>query len=520
MPTYVSRYQYDVFVSYAHVDNQPLPGTGEGWVTEFIAALKTRLGQKLGRADAYSLWMDPQLKGHAPLTGELVAKVQNSATLVMLLSPGYLHSEWCQRECSLFLEVAPPDSGRLFIVELEPVDERPAALQHLVGYRFWTLNAANKPRLLGVPTRNDLYYQRLFDVADQLVDHLKELRQQSAPALVPVTAPGATTAEQPAREVVFLAEVPDDLQDARTEVEQYLAQYGYKTLPDPDTLPYVFPNAEQLQTALQQDLQQAMLFVQLLNSTNPRRRPGMNTPQLQYTAASAMASTTALPILQWRAPQLDLSTIADPAHRSLLDAATVVAMGLEEFKQYILRQLQALDEQKRQQEARRQAEEARLQAEEARRQAALSVPLSVPGIEHGTVVFVNTSPDDLEYAQEIFGMLSAEGVDPILPLFAASKPEEVREDLENNLLECDALIVLYASTSVVWVRNQLRYYLRVYKRRKQPLKSLVLFTRSSPDKPPLGTPPLGVPITNMQVLEFSTLQESSCVSAFLRMLQP
>ena len=56
MATYAPRCRHDIFVSYAHVDNEPLAGPETRWVTNLITGLKPLLGQKLGRADAYSLW--------------------------------------------------------------------------------------------------------------------------------------------------------------------------------------------------------------------------------------------------------------------------------------------------------------------------------------------------------------------------------------------------------------------------------------------------------------------------------
>jgi hypothetical protein len=44
---YVSGYQHDVFVSYAHIDNEPL-GTERGWITNFVAYLKNLLDKGLG----------------------------------------------------------------------------------------------------------------------------------------------------------------------------------------------------------------------------------------------------------------------------------------------------------------------------------------------------------------------------------------------------------------------------------------------------------------------------------------
>ena len=74
-------------------------------------------------------------------------------------------------------------------------------------------------------------------------------------------------------------------------------------------------------------------------------------------------------------------------------------------------------------------------------------------------------------------MLQEEGFGFSLPVLENISPAEKRQDLEENLLDCDAVIVLYARTSVVWVREQLRYCRRMQGRRDRPLKIIAVFSR-------------------------------------------
>ena len=39
---------WDIFISYAHVNDEPLPGVDEGWITTFVKGLKTYLGREMG----------------------------------------------------------------------------------------------------------------------------------------------------------------------------------------------------------------------------------------------------------------------------------------------------------------------------------------------------------------------------------------------------------------------------------------------------------------------------------------
>jgi TIR domain len=101
---FVPGYSHDVFVSYAHVDDEPLIGAQRGWVTTLINNLETVVRQKLGFRD-FRIWMDHQLAGNQPLTPAIMSALGNTATLLIILSPGYLSSEWCGRERTAFLRL-------------------------------------------------------------------------------------------------------------------------------------------------------------------------------------------------------------------------------------------------------------------------------------------------------------------------------------------------------------------------------------------------------------------------------
>ena len=103
--SYLPSYLHDVFISYTHVDDKPLPGADKGWVTTLVQNLKVLLDQKLGRKDAFDLWMDYRLSPSRPLSPEILDAVKHSATLVVILSPTYLKSPWCRREREGFLQM-------------------------------------------------------------------------------------------------------------------------------------------------------------------------------------------------------------------------------------------------------------------------------------------------------------------------------------------------------------------------------------------------------------------------------
>lgn len=56
------KFENDIFISYAHIDDQPLVEGKKGWVSNFHRALEIRLAQLLGRRSR--IWRDPKLQGN------------------------------------------------------------------------------------------------------------------------------------------------------------------------------------------------------------------------------------------------------------------------------------------------------------------------------------------------------------------------------------------------------------------------------------------------------------------------
>src|SRR5215471_747707 len=104
------------FISYAHVDNQPLPGSETGWVSYLHRALKPHLERALGLR--CRIWFDESaLRGNHAVTPEIVREIERAQTFVAVLTPGYLASKWCRRELELFTERNEEAlSGRIFLI--------------------------------------------------------------------------------------------------------------------------------------------------------------------------------------------------------------------------------------------------------------------------------------------------------------------------------------------------------------------------------------------------------------------
>jgi hypothetical protein len=512
---FVPGCEHDIFVSYAHVDDLPFPGTEKGWVTTLVETLRILLAQKLGRRDAYSLWMDHQLSRTEKLTPEILANLKRSATLLVVLSPGYLASEWCLREKDSFLETvegSPLSGGRIFLIERDKVEyeERPEQFEDLLGYRFWVQEGEGEPvQVLGVPRpdpsnpRQLRYFDELTRVCANLADELKRLRRASAGAGSPSAgagpagasngsagagaapagpagvnngkagaaaaspaagsapasaAPQAATEAAPSddRPTVYLAEATDDLDDAAGALRRTLEQAGYRVLPET----WYPREPEAYRQAVDADLARCALFVQLVSELAGKRSPGM--PEGYVRAQHQRALAAGKPVLQRRPRRLDPAAVEDAGHRAFLESATVMAVGMEEFKRTVLERAAALTRPE---------------------------PEPAPAAAGESLVFVDADAGDLALAAAVGEALEARGLSFSLPLPGGS-PAEVREDLEQNLLYSDALVVVWGGASAAWVRNQLLLLRKVAWKRERPLTAVALVQGPPGDKPALG---LGLP---------------------------
>jgi len=172
---------YDLFVSYAHDDNEATSGVEHGWVTILAGNLAKVLRRKLGD-EGRGLWMDHLLAPNQPVSTTLrEGRVACSRALLAVLSPGYRKSAWCRIELEDFLAAsrARGNGNGIFAIEVEPVDrlQLHEALQSLKSIVFWERSfGIPVPRLLGFPQPNPndsaVYWDRVTELAQAIANHL------------------------------------------------------------------------------------------------------------------------------------------------------------------------------------------------------------------------------------------------------------------------------------------------------------------------------------------------------------
>lgn len=91
-------------------------------------------------------------------------------------------------------------------------------------------------------------------------------------------------------------------------------------------------------------------------------------------------------------------------------------------------------------------------------------------------IFLHSAPEDLNLSVEIVPLLEAHGIDYVLPLPRSIEisASDIRQDIENNILNCDAVLILYEQTTSVWIREQLGTCRRLQRKRETPLKIIAI----------------------------------------------
>jgi hypothetical protein len=183
--------------------------------------------------------------------------------------------------------------------------------------------------------------------------------------------------------------------------------------------------------------------------------------RLQFELARASGKH----ILQWRQPGLDPSCVEDTDHRALLESEAVRAEGIEEFKREVQRRVFEV--------------------------------IEVKAAPPSTFVFVNMEdPSDRVLAERVCSVLDRCGCGYVLP-GRSSDPGVNREDMERNLLNCDAAIIVYGSSTANWVRSQLLEFRKIISKRERPLNTLAVF-----EGPPEPKDSIDLKLPRMQIWNF------------------
>lgn len=426
-------FERQVFISYAHLDNQPLTADQLGWVSLFHSTLQTLLSQRLGTpAD---IWRDDKLRGNDVFSDEILDQLSRTALFVSVLTPRYLKSEWCTREITRFCQQAEDEhrlvvgnKARVIKVLKLPIDGSgalPEAVGQLLGYEFFEFDEDRTPRELD-PAYGDqprqAFLRKANKLAWDLATQLEQLQQQTA----------ANDATQAAKPAVFLAECSRDRRDARECIEAELSCCGYTVLPDrrlPD-------DEDEHRAAVAGLLERCTLSIHLIGEGYGRVPDGDSAESVVVlqNRLAAERSKAGLRRVIWL-PSGTTGTQA--AQQTFIDALQQDA-ALQLGADLVNGDLETL---------------------KAAIHAALKKPEAPPdpptetGAAGAPRVHLVCDARDRKDSVPLIKQLRGLGLDVTLPLFTGDAAE-VREANRQHVLACDALILYYGAGDETWKYHQ------------------------------------------------------------------
>jgi hypothetical protein len=479
--------QHDIFVSYAHLDDQPPLNAPKGWVTTFVGELKKLLDIRLGGVD---VWMDHELAANVNVPDTLLRKLRSSRTLLLIMSPSYQKSVWCKRELGGFLaaSAATMNKANVFVVEIVEINRETwhERLRDLTACRFWANEPdASGPTLLGYPVPrlggDRKYWNRVAALANQIAAYLKQ-----------DSLGNQTLHSKPA---VVLAETTDDLIDMRESVKATLQQQLFEVLPGSG-----YPRDTQASyvDALGRDLQRAVLFVQLLGPYEGRQPPDSATSfvALQANEAArerqtrlAFGADDGLSILKWRAREVDPGAAKTLAYQELLRAPDVHVCGIEEFKREILDALTAPAPPSLN----------RRSPEPPSPEPQLRGDPPTPGKPPGSgpagsplSIYINADVADRDVAEQVGDTLRGFGVDTMVsPMPAPGQtPEQIRLEQQGMLETSDGAVIVYGQAPDTWVISQFAFDRRVLAQKRSGVWGALLHAPPAGKRAPVKSPSL------------------------------
>ena len=458
----------EVFLSYAHADDQPMAEGTRGWVTSFADRLQTAARMKDGGSHIH-VWMDHRLEPQKVVDAALMSRVAASACFIAILSPRYLESDWCRKELEHFVgRLDGTGSGdRIFLAEVLPTERAawPSSIRSLSAVPLWEQPFDRPdPLTLGWPSPDPAgdrpYWSRLNELAHVLAQQVKTLGEVSNRAT-------------PTRRRVWIADPSDHVLDYWSALASALRQEGFEILPAA-VGSYPLQIEREYQRALNADLSRAELLVQLFGS-HPGRSPCWiphSYARIQSEAARVYAADHGVSYLSWRPADIDLDSIVDPDYRALLTGA--VANGFEEFRQLVLKRMTT--------------------APEPGKTAA--APLQILDPDHSISICVSADKPDRDLGASVRDLLFELGVDVTLtpePLQGQS-PAQWRRDYEAVLAESQGLVILYGQAPPSWVQTQAQAAKKALAQVRSGLWGALL------DLPPADKPDHGMRMRNLMLL--------------------
>ena len=440
----VLDFEKDIFISYAHIDDEALIEGEKGWITEFHRALEIRLSQLLGERP--NIWRDSRLDGNHVFSDEIISQFPKVALLVSILTPRYVKSEWCVKEVLEFKKASDRNIGveinnksRIFKVIKTPVEleQHPKVIQGLLGYDFFKIdkdtNRVKEFSKVFGSENQQLYWSRLNDIAHDIADLLKEMKSSES-------IHNITKEEGPK---VYLAESSFDQKEHRDSIKRWLMDNNYTVLPN-HNLPLV---VDEYTDEVTTTMSECELSIHIVGASYGLVLEGTSDSKsvIQNKIGSKLSTERQLKRIIWS----PLETVGSDQRQIDFLENIKANPEFQRGADYLITPLEDLKfaiKDKMTQKKEKYAEN-------------LSTEMSPDGVVPAQVYLI-CDEADLEQIIPVEDYLFDQGFEVIIPVFEG-KQSELRADHQENMQNCDAVIIYFGAGSDLWVRTKVRDLIKI-----------------------------------------------------------
>ena len=467
-------FTYDIFISYAHLDDRSPFGDEKGWIDLLHDRLSVLASQAIG--SELRIWRDGHnLQGNDELQGAIGAGVTTSLLLVPIISPRYVQSDWCNREIAAFHAAEPPPQAaapgfrsRVFKVIKTPLPAplqnlEPEPIRNLIGYQFFGQDESDgQLHEFNSDPKDKSYWTMLNRLVSDITNTLIELKYSSssqpadvianavpapAPSLVaPATVTPVTTSVVAPNganvtKLVYLAETTSDLANERELVRDELRQRGHSVLPE-QKLP--LEEGKQTEEAVRAALAGCALSVHLVGKrygSTPEDDARSAVRIQEQLAAEYGAANPAFLRLLWMPQGLTATEISDERQKTFVSelqnritaGAELLQTSIEDLKTRIVEKLSPPSKTTAPGGGRSKLKQVYLICENADRSLVRPIKEYL-----------------FKQNMEVITWLDQGGTDTLMDYH------------RKNLRECDAALVYFGSGDEPWVRKNLEDLEKAY----------------------------------------------------------
>jgi hypothetical protein len=436
---YIPGFEYDIFISFAHVDNLSAQEGEEGWISQFQKHLEIAIAKRIGRTGVVSIWRDKRLQGDQLFDRTIKEALEKSALFLAITSNGYLASDYCQKELDMFVEKAKEETYGFSIADRSrvlptliyniPLKNWPKAFEGISGYPLYD---AEDSTVLGTPSDpgEKLFRKQLQDLTDSLCHNLnafKAFADQVASDVVPNSPPEKV--HEDGSPTVFLADVSGSLRSIRNHLADKLKRKEIKVITNIPP-PY---ESEAHAKKVKSTLQTTSLSVNLLDHVPGREIEGE--PDKTYIQKQVeLVRDAGLPQIIWVPRDFDSSAIEEETHEAFLHQ---LENGPRQDARYdFVRSTKA--------DLLPQILEKLAQLQTAQTVTSAATP----------AVLLDSHIKDLAPAAELNNFLAENRITTYLNP-QEDDPNKNMDKLEHRLGQVSTLMILFGSVSAEWVRQRL-----------------------------------------------------------------